>query len=229
MQALAISFIILVQHVRSDIIDLTHEDFDEIVKEHPVFIKFYSPTCPHCQKLVPIWEKVGSMAPTYPQYFMVGDVDCSVESSLCDRFGVRGVPTLIYFNEGRMYKFLGSREYNDIMKFGAGDYKQSAESHEIPVRGGLIESTRYTLVKFIKDLHAILRFNYWAAVIIFIFGFMSGSLVTFAISILATRNEFVPPSPVLGSDKALSLNEPVSLVDKDLISPEKGPEAKKLD
>lgn len=189
-----------------DIIDLTFEDFDDIIKEHPVFIKFYSPSCPHCRKIAPVWEEVSKKAPSYPQYFLVADVDCTAESTLCDRVGVRNVPTLIYFNEGRMYKYMGPREYNDIMKFGAGDYKLATDSIEIPSRGGIVETTRYTMVKFVKDLHAILRFNYWAAVVIFIMGFFLGSLITFVVVVFSSRVDEVPaplsPAGAEGQEKA---------------------------
>jgi len=98
---------------------------------------------------------------------------------------------------------MGPREYNDIMKFGAGDYKLSGvESHEIPPRGGLVETTRYTLVKFIKDLHAILRFNYWAALVIFITGLLSGSVISFAVILFATRVE-----PTLTPVEEVSMGE----------------------
>ena len=53
-------------------IELTESDFDEMIKGHPTFVKFYSPSCPHCMKLAPVWEKVGQVAPTYPQSFRVG-------------------------------------------------------------------------------------------------------------------------------------------------------------
>lgn len=170
-----------------DAVDLSSDDFDDAIKSSPFFVKFYSPNCPHCIKIAPIWEKVGTAAPNYPQPFMVGDVDCTKESFLCERFGVRGVPTLIYFREGKMYKYNGAREYNDIMKFGAGDFKKAAEVAEIPPPGGsgVVGQVAYTLHKFVKDLIAIVRFNYWAVILIFLTGFMAGSVVVFTVMLFA--------------------------------------------
>ena len=201
------------------VIDLEADDFDDLVKEHATFIKFYSPSCPHCQKIAPLWEKVGNMAPSYPQSFMAADVDCSRESVLCDRVGVRGVPTLIFFADGKMYKYQGPREYNDIMKFGAGDYKLSTESYEIPARGGLIVTAQYSLVKFVKDLHAIIRFNYWAAIVIFMLGLMSGSLITFVLVMLTIRSERSPPQDIATDEGTESKT----------CEPEKEADAKKAD
>lgn len=53
-------------------VELTESDFDEMIKGKSVFVKFYSPSCPHCIKLAPVWEKVAQIAPTYPQSFHVG-------------------------------------------------------------------------------------------------------------------------------------------------------------
>jgi thiol-disulfide isomerase/thioredoxin len=173
--------------VRGDSIDLGYEEFDDALKSSPFFVKFYSPNCGHCKKLVPVWQQVAKASPNYPEPFNVGEVDCTQESFLCERFGIRGVPSLIYFRDGMMYKFSGAREYNEIMKFGAGDYKKAAESTEIPPAGGsgVVGQAVYTLQKFVKDLIAILRFNYWAALLIFATGFMTGSVLIFTIMLIA--------------------------------------------
>lgn len=55
-----------------DVVELTETDFDEMIKGLPTFVKFYSPSCPHCMKLAPVWDRVGQVAPTYPQSFRVG-------------------------------------------------------------------------------------------------------------------------------------------------------------
>ena len=166
---------------RANLVTLTDQNFDSVVQENPTFVKFCSPNCHHCQRAAPVWEKLADAAPSYPQSFVVGDVDCTSETSLCDRFGIRGVPTLIYFREGRMYKYAGNREYNDLLKFGAGDYTLAQESSDIPsaAGGGLVNTAKYSMVKFLKDLHAILRFNQWVALFILSIGFIAGILVSF--------------------------------------------------
>ena len=160
-----------------------------MLKENSVFVKFFSPSCPHCQRMVPVWEQVGSSAATSPEPFKTGDVNCAESQSLCERFGIRGVPSLIFFKEGKMYKFSGNREYNDIMKFGGGDYKKSIESADVPSAGGsgVLGKASYSFLKFLKDLHAILRFNQWAVFAIFLLGFLVGGVVTFTGVMLSLR------------------------------------------
>jgi thiol-disulfide isomerase/thioredoxin len=172
-------------------VDITTDDFDTFIAGRPTFVKFFSPNCPHCRNIAPVWEKVASVAPTYPQAFQVGDVDCTSETILCERFGIRGVPSLIFFNDGRMYKYAGKREYNDIMKFGAGDFKDALESAEIPPMGGsgIAGQTAYTVYKFVKDIMAMIRFNFWAVLFFVLLGAVMGSLVTFAIMLANLTRE----------------------------------------
>jgi len=159
--------------------------------------------------MVPVWEKVANMAPTYPQPFNVGGVDCSSESMLCERFGIRGIPSLIYFSEGKMYRYTGQREYNDIMKFGAGDYRQAKEVAEIPAPIGenIITATKYTFQKLVKDLQAIIRFNVFVVMLIFALGFVVGSMVAM-IFVMATMKENTPPTPDEDSKEPIPVEKP---------------------
>jgi protein disulfide-isomerase-like protein len=170
-------------------VDLTISNFDATIQDSSVFVKFFSPKCGHCKKLAPIWEKVAANSQTGSDSFHVANVDCSTQSDLCNRFDIRGVPSLIFFKDGKMYKYSGNREYNDLMKFGFGDYKQ-AESFDISngMTGSFVSQVSYTFMRFLKDVHAILRFNQWVVFIIFILGFLSGGVVGFMISLLITKS-----------------------------------------
>lgn len=190
-QLVSMLSILMVARSDSKVVDLSAETFDDALKDRGVFVKFYSPNCPHCQRLSPIWEKVAVSSFSHPQSFVVADVDCNAESFLCERFSIRGVPTLLFFKDGKMYKFSGKREYNDIMKFGAGDYVSAAESGDIPAAGGLgiVGKTAYSLQKFIKDLLAMVRFNYMAVLFLLLIGAALGSLVTFAVMVASISKE----------------------------------------
>jgi thioredoxin-like negative regulator of GroEL len=56
---------------------LTEDNFKATVLEskQPWFIKFYAPWCPHCQRLVADWEKIGHAT---KDVVRVGAVDCTV-------------------------------------------------------------------------------------------------------------------------------------------------------
>ena len=88
---------------------LNVEDFDRLVvnkstnKVHvgkPWFIKFFAPWCGHCKKLAPVWEELHEK---HGNDFNVAKVDCTDESArpLCNQFGLRGYPTLIFLKEGK--------------------------------------------------------------------------------------------------------------------------------
>lgn len=81
---------------------LTAANFDEKLKEHPFwFIKFYAPWCGHCQQLAPTWLEFGAQLETSTGV-KVGKIDCTAQKNgeICDRYHVRGYPTLIFFKDG---------------------------------------------------------------------------------------------------------------------------------
>lgn len=48
---------------------------------------------------------------------VVADVDCTVHQSLCSEHGVRGYPTIKYYQGGEAEDYKGGRSYKDIKKF----------------------------------------------------------------------------------------------------------------
>lgn len=52
--------------------------------------------CGHCKALAPTWNELGD-AYAGSSSVIIGDVDCTVEESICSNFEVRGYPTLKYF------------------------------------------------------------------------------------------------------------------------------------
>jgi hypothetical protein len=71
----------------------------------------------------PDWDTLGSEYEN-SKTVIIGDVDCTAAGkSLCEKFGVRGYPTIKYFNppdeEGEDYK--GGRTLDDLKKFAANE------------------------------------------------------------------------------------------------------------
>lgn len=67
----------------------------------------------------PAWEKLESEFAS-SKTVLIGDVDCTVEQSLCSKYGVKGYPTIKYFTgataaEGDAYE--GGRDYDALLKF----------------------------------------------------------------------------------------------------------------
>merc|ERR1711916_170121 len=104
---------------------LTTANFDEKVAEGTWMLKFYAPWCGHCKRLAPEWEKYGKETD-----INVGKVDCTVEKSVCSKFGVRGYPTLKMVKDGKVYDYSGQRTISAFKSFVDGGYA-SAPSKDL--------------------------------------------------------------------------------------------------
>lgn len=98
---------------------LTGATFEESIAGKGAFVKFYAPWCGHCKKLAPAWDQLhGEFADN--DAVVIGDVDCTAEENkaICSQMGVRGFPTLKYFNgdpSGESYE--GGRDFDSLLEF----------------------------------------------------------------------------------------------------------------
>ena len=63
---------------------------------------------------------------------LLAKVDCTKEKAVCNRFKVRGYPTLLYFAERSMYRYSGARDVDSLAAFATGGYKES-KGDDVPV------------------------------------------------------------------------------------------------
>jgi len=102
-----------------DVTVLTSANFESEVKESgkSSFIKFFAPWCGHCKAMAPAWNQLGTKFKDDTSV-IIGDVDCTVETEVCNKFGVRGYPTIKYFKEGgEAQDYNGGRSIDDFVKF----------------------------------------------------------------------------------------------------------------
>lgn len=82
---------------------LTSANFDAEINQDSgtVMVKFGADWCGPCKVIAPILEKIAEEA---EGKFKVLDVDIDEEVELAQKFGIRSVPTILVFKEGKVVK-----------------------------------------------------------------------------------------------------------------------------
>lgn len=83
------------------VVVLSDANFHQLVEQEslPVLVDFYSPTCGPCQAIAPVIENV---AARFAGRVVVGKLDTSVHQQTAARFQIRGVPSLLFFRNGKV-------------------------------------------------------------------------------------------------------------------------------
>jgi len=96
----------------------TTESFEEFIEENPfVLVEFYAPWCGHCKSLAPEYEKAATILHDEKSNIVLMKVDATVETKLAETYGVKGYPTIIFFNNGDTKNFDGDRTANSIVSW----------------------------------------------------------------------------------------------------------------
>lgn len=93
---------------------LTDDDFDTTLKKAnvPVMVDFSATWCQPCKALAPTIEAV---AQEYSGRLDVYNVDIEESVGTAGQFGIRGVPTVIFFKDGReVDRFVGNQDLHSV-------------------------------------------------------------------------------------------------------------------
>lgn len=82
-------------------LEFTDTNFDELVlkSDKPVIVDFWAVWCGPCRMVGPIVEEIGK---EYEGKAIVGKVDVDNNPQTAGKFGIRNIPTLLFFKNGEI-------------------------------------------------------------------------------------------------------------------------------
>jgi len=114
--------------VVNDLSEYSVEEFENELEIHEsIFVKFYSPSCPHCKSMAGEFVKTARDVKELDPPIALAEVDCTndIGEHVCDASKVRGYPTLKLYKYGALYlEYSGSRDRKSMTKW----LKQQHES-----------------------------------------------------------------------------------------------------
>ncbi len=84
-----------------DVLELTDDTFEELVvhADLPTLVDFWAEWCAPCKAIAPVVE---SLAEEYAGKVRFGKLNVDDNPKTASRFSIRGIPTLLIFNNGEV-------------------------------------------------------------------------------------------------------------------------------
>jgi len=109
--------------VESTVVEISDDNFDEIVNgaQGTILVEFWADWCKQCARLHPVLDE---LAIEMKGTARIGRVNVDTNEEISFRFGIRSVPTIIVFHEGRLVdQLVGAAPKDEIRNLmnGAAD------------------------------------------------------------------------------------------------------------
>ena len=98
---------------RESIFDLAKGDNATLLVKDNTIIEFWATWCPHCQRMIPIYEEISKIFPDIDCYRM----EAEKYPDVAEQFGVESYPTFIFIKSyGEMEKYVGEMSVDTFSK-----------------------------------------------------------------------------------------------------------------
>ena len=104
---------------KDGVLILTSETIDEAIKTYPrLAILMFAPWCPHCKEFYPEIVKALKNPEMKKMGVVFGRVDIEYNTKVSEEYNIRGMPTVIYFENGvKNVVYGGGRNHNNIVEW----------------------------------------------------------------------------------------------------------------
>ncbi|KAI8587579.1 protein disulfide isomerase [Geranomyces variabilis] len=139
---------VIAKSADSDVVVLTKDNFDATAALPISLIEFYAPWCGHCKNLAPEYEKA---ATELKPDVVLAKVDCTEQAEVCEKYDVKGYPTLKVFREGTPTEYKGARKADGIVSYMKKQNLPPVSTLTADKVADFSTSDKVVLVGFFKD------------------------------------------------------------------------------